>query len=63
MMRQNQSRWFAWWYSAISLGFVLLAVNRAIVGEKAWLVGIRLIIAAGFAVLAMLEFKTKGKKS
>jgi hypothetical protein len=61
-MYQNRFRWFAWWYLTISLGFVLLAVNRAIAGEKAWLIGIRLIISAGFAVLALMEFKAKDKK-
>jgi hypothetical protein len=49
----------AWWYSAIALGFVLLAINRAIVGEKLWLIGVRVVIALGFAMLAIMEFRTK----
>lgn len=57
--RQRGNVWFAWWYAAISLGFVLLAINRAISGERAWLVGVRLVIAAGFAVLAGFEFRAK----
>ena len=36
---------------------VLLAINRAIYGERVWLVGLRLVIAAGFAVLAAFEFR------
>jgi hypothetical protein len=56
-MERPSFRWFAWWYLAISLGFLLLAISRAIAGEKAWLVGIRLIIAAGFAVLSRFEFR------
>lgn len=58
MTRQRRSRWFAWWYGAISLGFILLAISRALSGEKAWLVAVRLIIAAGFAVLAAFEFRS-----
>ncbi len=56
-MQRSSFPWFAWWYLAISLGFVLLAVSRMIAGEKAWLVGIRLVIGAGFAVLSAFEFR------
>ncbi|MGA8598698.1 MAG: hypothetical protein WB676_28615 [Bryobacteraceae bacterium] len=56
-MQRSSFPWFAWWYLAISLGFVLLAVSRVIAGEKAWLVGIRLLIAAGFGVLSAFEFR------
>jgi hypothetical protein len=59
MTRQRRNRWFAWWYSAIALGFVLLAISRALAGEKLWLVAIRLIIAAGFGILAAFEFHAK----
>lgn len=58
-MRRLNSRWMAWWYAAIALGFALLAINRAIVGEKLWLIGVRVVIALGFAVLALMEFRTK----
>ena len=58
-MPRLNSRWMAWWYSAIALGFVLLAVNRAIIGEKLWLIGVRVVIALGFAILAFMEFRTK----
>jgi len=59
MMRQLNSRWMGWWYSAIALGFALLAINRAIVGEKLWLIGVRVVIALGFGTLAAMEFRTK----
>ena len=59
MMPRLNSRWMAWWYCAIALGFALLAVNRAIVGEKLWLIGVRVVIALGFAILAFMEFRTK----
>jgi hypothetical protein len=61
-MQRSSFPWFAWWYLAISLGFVLLAVSRAIMGEKAWLVGIRIVIAAGFAVLSAFEFRARGRR-
>jgi hypothetical protein len=60
-MRREGFRWSAWWYAAIALGFVLLAVNRAIAGDRPWLVGLRLVIAAGFAVLAAFEFRAKSR--
>ena len=60
-MRREGFRWSAWWYAAIALGFVLLAVNRAIAGDRPWLVGLRLVIAAGFAVLAAFEFRAKNR--
>ena len=62
-MRRSSSRWFAWWYLTISLGFLLLAVRYAMQGEKAWLVALRLIIAAGFAVLSFLEFRASARQS
>ncbi len=58
-MRRLSSRWMAWWYFAIALGFALLAINRAITGEKLWLIGIRVIIALGFGALAAMEFRAK----
>ena len=60
-MGKRRNRWYAWWYLAISIGFVLLAVNRALYGENAWLVALRAVISAGFAVLAAIEFRARGK--
>ena len=48
---------FAWWYLTISLAFVLLAADRILRGQAAWLIGVRLVIAAGFGALAMMEFR------
>lgn len=58
-MGNDRHSWLAWWYVTISLGFSLLAVNRAIMGEKPWLIGLRAVIALGFALLAALEFRSK----
>jgi tetrahydromethanopterin S-methyltransferase subunit C len=52
------SRIYAWWYFAIAAGFVLLAINRALTGEKTWLIVIRLVIAAGFAALGYAELRS-----
>lgn len=60
-MLRLPSRWLAWWYLTISLGFLLLAARYALVGEKLWLVGIRVVIAAGFAVLSYAEFRSRPK--
>ena len=54
--------WMAWWYCAIALGFMLLAINRAILGERPWLIGLRFVIALGFGALAALEFRAKGRR-
>jgi hypothetical protein len=56
-MESRGFRWTAWWYFAIALGFFLLAINRAILGERPWLIGVRLLIAFGFAALSALEFR------
>jgi len=53
-----RARIFAWWYFAISAGFVLLAVNRWLLGERLSLILLRLLIAAGFFVLGWLTWRT-----
>jgi hypothetical protein len=60
-MERGRFRWSAWWYTAISVGFLLLAASRAIQGDKLWLVALRVVIAAGFAVLALFEFRAKDR--
>ena len=52
----------AWWYSAIAIGFALLAIDHMITGDKAWLIGVRAAIAAGFSLLAYMEFHSSGRK-
>jgi hypothetical protein len=49
----------AWWYAAIAIGFGLLAIDHLITGDKLWLVGVRVVIGAGFGLLAFMEFRTK----
>ena len=55
LARFSRSRLYAWWYFAIALGFLLLAINRWVVGEKTWMIVLRLLIAAGFAILGYIQ--------
>ena len=55
---QSDPRLLAWWYFSIALGFVLLAINRMVNGKGLWLVALRVVIAAGFAVLGLLQLRT-----
>ena len=48
-----------WWYLAIALGFLALAIDHALTRDKAWLIGIRLIISGGFGFLAWMELRRK----
>jgi hypothetical protein len=59
---RKRIRWLAWWYLAIAVGFLFLAIDHLIIRDKTWLIGIRLILAAGFALLSGMEF-TKKRKS
>jgi hypothetical protein len=54
--------WLAWWYLAIAVGFALLAIDHLLIRDKAWLIGIRLILAAGFGLLSRMEFTKKRKR-
>ncbi len=60
-MTQPRSRIYAWWYLTIALGFLLLAVNKALTGEKVWLVVLRIVIAGGFAALGYAEFRSRSQ--
>ncbi len=56
-MEWNRSRLFAYWYAAIGLGFVLLAVQRILVGGIAWMIVLRFVIAGGFFTLAWMQWR------
>lgn len=61
-MEPKRIRWMAWWYTAIAIGFALLAADHIVTGDKAWLIAVRVVIAAGFGFLAYLEFRGKTRK-
>jgi hypothetical protein len=59
MNKRLRARLFAWWYFAIAAGFVLLAINRWMLGERTWLIFLRFAIAAGFLILGSLTWRAK----
>jgi hypothetical protein len=61
-MQRNEIRWMAWWYTAIAVGFALLAIDHLLVGDKPWLIAVRVVIALGFGFLAYMEFRAKTRK-
>lgn len=61
-MPAKRIRWIAWWYVAIAAGFLLLAIDHMLTGDRAWLVAVRLVIAAGFGLLAYMEFRGVRRK-
>jgi hypothetical protein len=61
-MRRSGFRWMAWWYGAIAVGFALLALDHMVSHDKPWLIGVRLVIAAGFGFLSWMEFHAKNRK-
>ena len=54
-----RTRLFAWWYFAIAAGFVLLGINRWMLGERISLIILRFVIALGFLILGVLTWRSK----
>ena len=54
-----RTRLFAWWYFAIAAGFVLLGINRWMLGERMFLIVLRFLIAAGFLILGVLTWRSR----
>ena len=59
MKKETRIKLFAWWYFAIAAGFVLLGVNRWMMGERMWLIILRFAIAVGFLLLGALTWRSK----
>jgi hypothetical protein len=60
--RWGRSRWFAWWYFSISVGFLFLAIYFWLRGGSLLPGILRLIISFSFAVLGWLQLKvSKGE--
>jgi hypothetical protein len=57
--KRLRTRLFAWWYFAIAAGFVLLAINRWMLGEHITLILLRFLIALGFLILGVLTWRSK----
>ncbi len=58
MDKRLRTKLFAWWYFAIAAGFVLLAINRLLVGERMWLIMLRFAIALGFLLLGYATLRS-----
>jgi hypothetical protein len=54
-----RARLFAWWYFAIGAGFFLLDIRGWLVGERIWLIILRLAISAGFLALGFGTWKSR----
>jgi hypothetical protein len=51
-----RTRMFAWWYFTIAGGFLLLAINRWLLGQRAGLVLAQLVTAAAFLLFGLLSW-------
>jgi hypothetical protein len=52
-----RTRLFAWWYFTIAGGFLLLAINRLLLGQRAGLVLAQLAAAAAFLLFGWMSWK------
>lgn len=59
----RRTRWYGWWYITIGIGFILLGFRSYLLGDLAWLTGIRFVIAAGFLVLGRATLKASRPSS
>jgi hypothetical protein len=49
---------FAWWYFTIAGGFLLLGINRLLLGQRAGLVIAQLVTAAAFLLFGLMSWKS-----
>lgn len=56
MKNPLRTRMFAWWYFSIAAGFVLLALNRWLLGQRAGLVLAQLAAALAFALFGVISW-------
>jgi hypothetical protein len=50
---------FAWWYFTIAGGFLLLAMNRLLLGQRAGLVLAQLAAAAAFLLFGCMSWGSR----
>lgn len=60
-MAPQRTRLFAWWYLSIALGFLMLTVRQILIGGRLPGIIVRLVISAGFALLAVYAFRSQSK--
>jgi hypothetical protein len=51
-----RTRMFAWWYFSIAGGFLLLAINRWLLWQRAGLVLAQFVAAAAFVLFGVLSW-------
>jgi hypothetical protein len=54
-----RTRLFAWWYFMIASGFLLLAINRWLLGQRAGLIVAQLVTAAAFLLFGLMSWGSK----
>jgi hypothetical protein len=54
-----RTRMFAWWYFTIAGGFLLLAMNRWLLGQRAGLVLAQLAAAAAFVLFGAMSWGSR----
>jgi hypothetical protein len=52
-----RTRMVAWWYFTIAGGFLLLGINRWLLGQRAGLVLAQFAASAAFALFGLLSWK------
>ena len=57
-MRGVQTKYQGWWYIAIGIGFLLLAIVNTMRGARLAGIVVRLVIAVGFEILAWMHFRS-----
>ena len=50
-----RTRMFAWWYFSIAGGFLLLAINRWLLGQRAGLVLAQFVAAVAFLLFGLMS--------
>jgi hypothetical protein len=58
LLRGFESKYWGWWYVAIGVGFLLLAIVNTMRGASVAAIAIRLVIAIGFEILGLIQFRT-----
>jgi len=55
-VRRSPSKYWVWWYLCIAFCFLLLAIVHLLRGEGMAPFALRIGVAAGFALLAWMQF-------
>jgi hypothetical protein len=55
MKNPLRTRLFAWWYFSIAGGFLLLAINRWLLGQRAGLVLAQFVAAVAFLLFGLMS--------